>query len=682
PAVPTKTGYTGKWMYNGAEFTSAVAITENITVQAEYTINTYTVTFKAEGSADIIRYADYDTAVADIPAVPTRTGYTNGKWMYNSSEFTTSTKVTDNITVTAEYTALYAVTYVLEADESVVIFTQNDVPDGTVPVAVTLPVVLDTDSDGAYDYYLLEWTQPSDKITGNTTVPVKYELYSSVYQLKITDASGTISTGLALSGTQITLPSADDVTPLDNYTFVGWGYVNSGGYSDSNIKKGAENSTDNVDDYMLNITPDYDPGATITLSSSNRLNGGGYSGLDNYKFFAVYEGNPMTVTFVNEDGGTVATRTAVYGKSVESLPNVPDKTGYTGVWKYGGSEFTTSTKVTGNITVEPVYTINTYTVTFKAEGSADIIRYADYDTAVADIPAVPTRTGYTNGKWMYNSSEFTTSTKVTDNITVTAEYTALYAVTYVLEADESVVIFTQNDVPDGTVPVAVTLPVVLDTDSDGAYDYYLFGWQQPTEAIAGDTTICVAYELYNGVSEVKITDAGGTKQHFLSMAGNEITLPDTAEAMENYEFVGWGAVSSGGYADPSVKEGCTATEDTTSDVITNNDYITIYSPGDTITLTDGMRMGGNFNDYYPPLNNFKFAAVYMGRECTITFKDTSGNTVTTTTARYGDWISFAEFTDEEIEGYNLVWTYNGAELGYNSTVTGDMDIIAAYIPIT
>ena len=158
----------------------------------------------------------------------------------------------------------------------------------------------------------------------------------------------------------ITLPTAEQVTPLDNCTFVGWGYTNSGGYSDSNIKSGAENDSDSVDDYSLNTTPAaYAPGAEITLDSSNRLNGGYITGLDDYKFFAVYKGNSMTVPFVDEEGKQIGEIQKAYGDEFgkyEYQGFLTAKDGYTVVWYYNEQELTEYyNKVVGNMTIVGKY---------------------------------------------------------------------------------------------------------------------------------------------------------------------------------------------------------------------------------------------------------------------------------------------------------------------------------------
>ncbi|MGN0587834.1 MAG: FecR domain-containing protein, partial [Oscillospiraceae bacterium] len=85
PTVPVKEGHTGKWLYNGAEFTADTVITGNTTVEAEYTAIEYTVTFKADGTTVTTLPVAYGQTVTALPTIPDKTGHT-GKWIYNSAE--------------------------------------------------------------------------------------------------------------------------------------------------------------------------------------------------------------------------------------------------------------------------------------------------------------------------------------------------------------------------------------------------------------------------------------------------------------------------------------------------------------------------------------------------------------------------------------------------------------------
>ena len=77
PAAPTKTGYTfAGW--NQAVPTTIPA--ENMTLTAQWTINQYTITFDTDGGSTVPSITqDYNSAVT-APADPTKTGYTFAGW--------------------------------------------------------------------------------------------------------------------------------------------------------------------------------------------------------------------------------------------------------------------------------------------------------------------------------------------------------------------------------------------------------------------------------------------------------------------------------------------------------------------------------------------------------------------------------------------------------------------------
>ena len=93
PEVPAKEGYTGAW--------SVVTdpITEDTTIEAVYTINTYTVTLEAEGETVDTIVVDWGTVLTDedYPEVPAKEGYT-GKWIIPADG------ITGDTTIVPEYT--------------------------------------------------------------------------------------------------------------------------------------------------------------------------------------------------------------------------------------------------------------------------------------------------------------------------------------------------------------------------------------------------------------------------------------------------------------------------------------------------------------------------------------------------------------------------------------------------
>ncbi|MDD6991491.1 MAG: FecR domain-containing protein, partial [Oscillospiraceae bacterium] len=359
PSIPEKNGYTGKWICDGKEFTSVTAVTSDITVNAVYTINTYAVTLTAAANETYSNTvtADYGTLLSDIlPEVPAKTGYT-GVWKIGGTvDISSSVKVTSDLDIRAVYTAnTYTVTFTAEADEN---YSSTVTADYGTPLAAILPEV------PAKTGYTGEWkiggtVNISSGITVTADLDIKAVYTINTYTITLTAAANETysNTVTAVHGTLLTdiLP---EVPTKTGYTGV-W-----------KIK------------------------GTVDISSSVKVT----SDLD---IRAVYTVNTYTVTFTAEaDENYSSTVTADHGTPLaDILPEVPAKTGYTGVWKIGGTvNISGGITVTADLDIQAVYAINTYTVTFKAEGSEDITKTAVHGTTVTEIPSVPEKTGYT-GKW-------------------------------------------------------------------------------------------------------------------------------------------------------------------------------------------------------------------------------------------------------------------------------------------
>ncbi|MDR1220885.1 MAG: InlB B-repeat-containing protein [Treponema sp.] len=145
-----------------------------------------------------------------------------------------------------------------------------------------------------------------------------------------------------------------------------------------------------------------------------------------------------TVTF-NADGGTPATQTRTVngrGSVGSSMPSNPTKSGYTfGGWytsrNGGGSQFTSSTTVTANITVYAKWTAQTqYTVTYNANQGSGTTPSSQTVNAGSSVTLASgsglTKSGYTFSGWNTNASGTGTSYAANSSYTVTATIT-LYA---------------------------------------------------------------------------------------------------------------------------------------------------------------------------------------------------------------------------------------------------------------
>ncbi|MEI6587926.1 MAG: InlB B-repeat-containing protein [Candidatus Moraniibacteriota bacterium] len=141
-----------------------------------------------------------------------------------------------------------------------------------------------------------------------------------------------------------------------------------------------------------------------------------------------------TVTFNKTSGTTDAsplTKTADYNTSVTSLPSAPAKTGYTFAgWNTitdgSGTAFTTSSLVTGNITVYAQWTANTHTLTYTAGANGTITGSASQTISLGASGTAVSATANANYHFV-NWNDGTTANpridaNVTSNVAVIANF--------------------------------------------------------------------------------------------------------------------------------------------------------------------------------------------------------------------------------------------------------------------
>lgn len=273
PADPTLKGYTFAFWYLGEDEQNATAydfdtpVTENITLTAKWTQNTYTVTFDPNGGnelaeADKTKAVKIGEAYGELPT-PTRKGYNFAGWYTEAEE---GTVVTADTTVSAmtDHT-LYAHWEAKKANVHIMIFKSNDLGTPIVDRAYTTDAVygdtldlaeidpssyLDFDfeidggwyDDGLFNLYKKyvsgeQANKPAAltklQITGNwqnlklivtELVPVVYFKSAEAlaeYQNDHSKVENIIFTTKARVGS--TLPTADAPTATrDGYTFTFW----------------------------------------------------------------------------------------------------------------------------------------------------------------------------------------------------------------------------------------------------------------------------------------------------------------------------------------------------------------------------------------------------------------------------------------------------------------------------
>ena len=230
----------------------------------------------------------------------------------------------------------------------------------------------------------------------------------------------------------------------------------------------------------------------------------------------------VTVSFDSNGGSVVSSQQVRYGSKVVK-PADPTRSGYTfDGWytaKSGGSKYDFNQPVTGDVTVYAHWTVNSYTLTFDANGGkvSPASRKVRYGAKYGDLPT-PTRSGYTFDGWYTAKSG---GSKVSGDAVMGAGDVTVYARWAESPRPPSVTMyrlynrytgehFYTSDVSERDRLVSV------------GWSYEGVGWVAP---VSGDPV----YRLYNG-------HVRGGDHHYTTSASERDSL---VRAGWSYEGVGW-----------------------------------------------------------------------------------------------------------------------------------------------
>jgi uncharacterized repeat protein (TIGR02543 family) len=381
------------------------------------TSNQYTVLFNATGGAPETETRTVQEGAplgaSNMPSTPGRNGHIFNGWYTavdgGGSVFTADTIVTGDVAVYAWWSLDTSIQYTVTFDAaggSPSTQTQT-VTNGDSLGASNMPSAPGRSGRIFNGWYTVtdgggsEFTSGTI-VTGSITVYAWWSFDTSIqYTVSFDTAESSPSTRMVTNGSSLgsSMPSEPDKT---GYIFNGWYTEANGGGSI--------------------FTADTIVTGSITVHAWWKLQ--------------------YTVIF-DADGGSPAThtRTVMDGASVGSsnMPPAPDKAGHIFNNWYtapngGGSEFTTTTIVTGDIRVYARWILDTgiqCTVTFKAEGGSPATQMRTIPNGgslgSSGMPSEPGRSGYRFNGWYTaadgGDSEFTAGTTVIGDITVYAWWT-------------------------------------------------------------------------------------------------------------------------------------------------------------------------------------------------------------------------------------------------------------------
>jgi len=434
----------------------------DVTYEALWAVLSYRITFNANGGeGGTINTLNYGSVLT--PPTVTKPGYTFTGWL---PEVPATVPAADT-----EYVAQWV------ADGSVIVFDANGgTGGGSFILKAGEPMTPPAVSRPGYTFAGWSPVVPSVVPAEDTTYTAQWSINS--YTISFDANGGTESTsGYMVYGTPLTAP----VVSRAGYTFAGWSPAVPATVPAQNMTYTAQW---NVNSYIITFDANGGTGSTslpmnfgVTLSAPFVTREGytfaGWSPAvpatvpaQNATYTAQWTINSYLITF-DAGGGTGGTsETMDYGEAL-TAPDVT-REGYTFA---GWSPAVPATVPAQNATYTAQWTVNSYLITFDANGGAGGTSAAmDYGEPLA--PPAVTKDGYTFAGW---SPEVPATVPAADTV-----YTAQWSLnTATVQFDLNGGAGTVPESQTGEPGAAVTLPA----QGDIAREYYNFlGWAQQPDA--------------------------------------------------------------------------------------------------------------------------------------------------------------------------------------------------------
>ena len=423
PTAPTRTGYT----FTGWD-TGFFSVTSDLTVTAQYTINTYIVTYLAEDGTTVVatRTVTHGGSVSEVPAVPAKNGYT-GAWS------AVAENVTSNMAIQVVYTA----------NDHTVTYKANGGVGADVVVGVKFDenyVIVDNGFTNT-GYTFVDWNTAADgsglsykagdfiSISGDLTLYAQWKRNICTITWIV---NGKTTTELYEYGAMPTFKGSTDkaATAQYTYTFKGW------------------------DKEIVAVTGD----ATYTATYSSTV-------------------NKYTITFLNEDGTQLQSSQVAYGETPVYSGATPTKT-TTAQYTYTFSGWTPAVvSVIGDATYTAQFdsTVNKYTITWvDGDGKNLKTEQLAYGETPVYSGVRPTKTATAEHTYTFNGNWSPEIVKVTENATYIAQFDStpnVYTVTFVNE--DGTTVLQTGELEYGAVPTAPQDPTKA---YDVFYHYAFDGW--------------------------------------------------------------------------------------------------------------------------------------------------------------------------------------------------------------
>ena len=503
PVNPVREGYT---FLGWDPAFPATFPASDMTLNAQWQINTYNADFMVDGTLYQRVPTQFGAQIA-APAPPSKAGYTFVSW----SPAVGTMGATDKTFTALFLINSYYATFMVDGQQHAKYLTEYG-------AQIQLP-----SSPQKVGYSFVGWTPAVG------TMPAADKTFTALFSVNSYNAyfvvdGETVATVPTPYGDPI-IPPANPTKP--GFAFAGW--TPAVGTMPASERTFTATWTQTVFNayFVVDSIPYYTVPATvgtaIVLPPAPEKTGYTFAGWNNLPALmpandvtmtAGWTANIYTVTFM-VDGSEYTTVNTAFGESID-LPAAPQKTGYT----FGGWSNLPAMMPANDVTVNAIFTVNTYNAAFKVDGTV----YANVPTvygAEIAVPGAPPKTGYTFLGWLN-----VPATMPANDIEIDASFSVnSYTVTFTVDGGA----YSAQTLPYGTPIIPPAQPAKT--------GYTFTGWE-PLPATMPDysfeSSAVFAKNIHQAIfmvdgAEYAVVDTG---------YGDTIELPQIP-SKTGYAFLGW-----------------------------------------------------------------------------------------------------------------------------------------------
>lgn len=589
----TFTGWNTEANGTGTAYAPGATLTmpaENVTVYAQWSVNSNTLRYNANGAAGDLpadsESVDYGTTVTVLGNVGSTAlslqGHTFAGWNTASDGSGISYTADATFAMPDEAVTLYAI---WTTNMYTVSYNGNGNTDGSAPATLGHPygtevTVSEKGTLAKTGYNFLGWSKTQDSTTaeyvagtskltmpdGNVTLYAIWEkhTYNVSYNGNGATAGTVPSTSLipTLFGDSVTVLGNDGVLEKTGYTFIGWNTKSDG--------SGTSYAKDNT--FLM-------PANDVVLYAQWAVNSYNLS----------YDGNgktggtlPATVTYDYNETATVSGNTGLLTRTGYTFLGW-SKTQDAATAEYTGSE--TFSMPDDNVTLYAVWKVNNYGLSYDANGKTTTsMPTGDPDVDFGDtvtVGAAAVADGFTFIEW--NTAADGSGTTYAPNATFSmpANAVTIYAI---WDANDYTVTYDGNGNTSGTTPADGTYAYGNEATVAGQGSllrtgYRFLGWHTNQTATTAQYVEGATFTL--GSSDVTLYAVWEKNSYSLSYSGNGNTSGElVTKTASTTPYATSITVDGNTAATPLARTGYTFTGWNTAEDGTG----TSYSPGATFTM--------------------------------------------------------------------------------------------------